>query len=352
MFSILHISAHNAGNAGDIFLNESVQKLFNKVLGEIQWTIFDIQKLCTEKDIEFFNKYDAIVVGGGGHIAISSFYTKNETGWSVGLTNAVLHQLKPKLINYAIGYNLFRGEIMDNDVFICNMSNVIERSDFFSIRHYGDIGKLKNVVGDKDIRFNFCSSMVSYPFIPNNNNTVAFQFASDAVDKRFGSTANMDKFIRNMEGIAEHFSNKGVKVYLVSHTNRDEPIDFDIFNGWKDKGINCELISLVGSSPKKTADFYYGINTVFAMRGHSQMIPLGLGCKVVSLISHDKIRFLLEDLGIEDTGVEVNEPCFIDACLNAYDNVQRVDLNEKLEVVRLNISENMNVIKEILYRDS
>ena len=348
MFSILHISAHNASNAGDIFLNESVHKLFDKTLGGIEWATFDIQKLCTEKDIGFFNKYDAIIVGGGGHIAISSFYTKEETGWSLGLTNEVLQQLKPKLINYAIGYNLFGGQVMNNDVFTCNMSNVIDRSDFFSLRHKGDIGKLKNVVGDKDIKFNFCSSMVSHPFIPNDNGAIAFQFAWDAVEKRFGSTVKADEFIRNMGDIAEHFTNKGAKLYLVSHTNRDEPVNADIFRGWEARGINCERVSLVGADVEKTADFYYGINTVFAMRGHSQMIPLGLGCKVVSLISHDKIKFLLEDLDIENTGVEVNDKDFIRKCLHAYDKALKTDFNSKLDIVRENINGNMDRIRTIM----
>ena len=44
------------------------------------------------------------------------------------------------------------------------------------------------------------------------------------------------------------------------------------------------------------------------MAGHSQMMGHALGCKVVSMISHDKQKHFLEDMGeyTEDKYVDVN----------------------------------------------
>lgn len=349
MLSIVHISAKSSVNAGDIFLSESVKRLFERKLGGIEWIDFDLKDTCTEADIEMFNRHDAVVIGGGGNIALNSFYFKEDTGWSVGIPEVLIPKLKTKLIGYAMGYNLFRGEVMDNSVFTSNISKMIDASSFFSLRHRGDIKKLKEVIGDScDVRLNFCSSMVSYEFRPNDLDKVAFQFAWDAVENRFGSQDNVDKFIQNMLVIAKRFIDDGKKVCLVSHTNRDVPMDKEVFEKWNDAGITCELVSLVGAEPKTTADFYYGINTVFAMRGHSQMIPMGLGCKVVSLISHDKMKHLLEDMGIEETGVEVNEVDFIKKCMKAYCDVQSIDMKDKMKIVSSNIDSNMEKIKTIM----
>ena len=349
MLSAVHICAHNAKNAGDLYLALSVKKVFERKFGKIKWTDFDIQKLCTESDIDLFNNNDMIIVGGGGHIAINSFYYKKETGWSLGLPNSLLSKIKPPLIGYAIGYNLFRGEVMNNDIFTSNISNILNRFDFFSLRHQGDIEKLKKILPQKrNISFNFCSSLVNDKYDHNNSDKIVFQLAWDATEKRFGTKKNIETFIENINVIAKYFSNEGMKVNLVSHTNRDIPIDLRIFDNWKQSKIHCKYISLVNAEPNKTSDFYYGVNTVFAMRGHSQMIPLGLGCNVVSLISHDKVKCLLEDLNIEKTGVEVNDNDFLKKCFNAYEIAQKTDFNSKLDIVRDNIDDNMSKIKNII----
>ena len=46
---------------------------------------------------------------------------------------------------------------------------------------------------------------------------------------------------------------------------------------------------------------------VIGMRGHAQMIPFGVGCKIVTLGSHKKVRWFLEDIGMEQFYVDINE---------------------------------------------
>jgi polysaccharide pyruvyl transferase WcaK-like protein len=347
MISMVHVAAHDAHNAGDIFLNHSVKRIFEKNFGQIKWKNFELRDLFEKGDIDSFNSSDAVIVGGGGQISINSFYYKKETGWTLGIPTQLLPSLNTKLIGYAIGYNLFRGESMNDDVFTENMSKFIDKSSFFSLRHTRDIGKLKGIVGDKDIKLNFCPSMVSHDFCFNSSsNSVAFQFAWDNVEKRFGSKSNKDVFVKRMEGIARDLIKKGMKILLVSHTNRDVSSDLEISRMWNENGTKCEVVNLVKAPPSLMADFYYGINTVFSMRGHSQMIPMGLGCKVVSLISHDKVIGLLEDLGIEDTGVEVESENFTNECLEAYSQAQKKDFSRTMRKVHLNIEDNMRMVKK------
>ena len=42
------------------------------------------------------------------------------------------------------------------------------------------------------------------------------------------------------------------------------------------------------------------------MRGHAQMIPFGLRRPILSIISHDKMKYFLEDIKQLDWGVEIN----------------------------------------------
>jgi hypothetical protein len=44
------------------------------------------------------------------------------------------------------------------------------------------------------------------------------------------------------------------------------------------------------------------------MRGHAGMIPFGLGTPIVSLVSHPKLRYFLEDIGRPEWGLDVAAP--------------------------------------------
>ena len=59
-------------------------------------------------------------------------------------------------------------------------------------------------------------------------------------------------------------------------------------------------------------DFYADIDLAVGMRGHSQLIPFGLRRKILSIISHDKMRYFLKDIGHPEWGVDVEETDFTD----------------------------------------
>lgn len=43
------------------------------------------------------------------------------------------------------------------------------------------------------------------------------------------------------------------------------------------------------------------------MRGHAQMIPFGLNTKIISLGSHEKLKYFLEDIDALDWYIDVND---------------------------------------------
>ena len=43
------------------------------------------------------------------------------------------------------------------------------------------------------------------------------------------------------------------------------------------------------------------------MRGHAGMIPFGVGTPIISLVSHPKLRYFLEDIGHAEWGLPIFE---------------------------------------------
>ena len=68
--------------------------------------------------------------------------------------------------------------------------------------------------------------------------------------------------------------------------------------------------------------FYAHIDLAVGMRGHAQMIPFGLRRPIMSLISHDKMRYFLEDIEHPEWGVEVDSPSLAQAMEAAIDRLE------------------------------
>lgn len=53
--------------------------------------------------------------------------------------------------------------------------------------------------------------------------------------------------------------------------------------------------------------YYRGVAVAASMRGHGVMIPFGIHCATISLISHDKVQSFVNDIGRPEWGVEMTE---------------------------------------------
>ena len=88
-----------------------------------------------------------------------------------------------------------------------------------------------------------------------------------------------------------------------AHSDRDCEAHF----WFKAKGLLLETVMLDGVPPDSIIEAYSHVSLAVGMRGHAQMIPFGLGRPIFSLISHDKLRFFLEDIGHPEYGCEIEE---------------------------------------------
>jgi hypothetical protein len=95
-------------------------------------------------------------------------------------------------------------------------------------------------------------------------------------------------------------------------------------------------VNLYGRPYAEVLRFYQTMPLTLGMRGHSQMIPFGQGGGIISLISHDKLRYFLEDIGHLEWGIELNTAVLTDELISkiAYfaDNVN--DISQQITQAR------------------
>lgn len=59
----------------------------------------------------------------------------------------------------------------------------------------------------------------------------------------------------------------------------------------------------------KLMTFYNKMDVVLEMRGHVRMIPFGVNCQIISLGTHEKMKWFLEDIDAIDWGINItNQP--------------------------------------------
>lgn len=73
----------------------------------------------------------------------------------------------------------------------------------------------------------------------------------------------------------------------------------------KDKGV--EILSISGQTYEKIFEFYMTKTLIVGMRGHSLMIPWGLGTPVISLTTQNKQKWFIEIMGHNERSIEVEQ---------------------------------------------
>jgi polysaccharide pyruvyl transferase WcaK-like protein len=118
-----------------------------------------------------------------------------------------------------------------------------------------------------------------------------------------------------------------IKVY--SHMLSDE----SIIPFLQSYNVKFELIRLSDTHPRRIIEEYVKPKLVIGMRGHAQMIPFGCDTPILSLISHDKMKWFLDDIGKPDWGVEVDSPNLKMELINkALESLEQT--NERIKYIR------------------
>ena len=348
----VHISAFSYGNAGDTLLPVVLRDLFNDTIGIKQWRSVDLHVEVRKSDVRFYNKKDFVVIGGGG-LFLKDTGANDNSGWQWNCSIDNLAKINKPIIAFAIGYNRFRGQDDFEPIFTQHFNRFVEQVKFIGIRNHGSIEKLKKYLNSDALKnklvYQPCmTTLISkiYPHLYNyraKDNCVAFNCAFDRAQLRSSS----DQYLHAIAKVAKSLSEK-TKIRFYSHVHSDT-LALKYFDEYK---VDYEPVEF--KNVGQIVECYSQPRLVIGMRGHAQMIPFGCGTPILSIISHDKMQWFLDDIHHPEWGCDVLDSDFENQLMqkshSLFDNYEQCidDIEEAKKMLWSVTLENMAKIKDIL----
>lgn len=328
MIKIAHIcTCSNKHNSGDVILEIATKQYFKEIILKIEDVEFtDISCRNSdnfiEKNIDILNKFDYILVGGGGLILPDTYSNKISCWqWLIPAKNYGL--IKKPIYVISIGYNLFYNQNINmykresnkedkerEIIFKENISKLIEQSVHFSLRHENDVKIVNELTDNKfnsKIKYEMCPSVwyVNKFWKKRLDNKdseekyLAIEIKDDREWRRYYNIGK-EQFYLQLKQFVIYCLNKNIKVAVLFH---DKSVNF--YKYLKDNNINIPYLSNCNKSEEEIYENYSKIHTILCMAGHSQMISYGLGINIISLITHPKLKNFCEEIK-DDNGIIVN----------------------------------------------
>lgn len=307
----LHFGLHEPGNAGDTLLFQAVRDIFDKRLGKNEWILRNVHRQVTLENIKKINdsNCNAIIIGGGG-LFLSDTNKNPNSGWQFNCSTSLIRKINKPIIVFAVGYNRFRGQNEFVPVFRENIRELVNRSIFFGLRNVGSVQKTAKYLyrNKSKLTLQPCpTTLLSYLYpekgkrgVEGFTRKIAINMAFDRRNLRF--TNRESKTINEMRKLISELNKLKYDVDIVCHCGNDA--EFASFM----RDEKYRLVWLAGRPYRDVLQYYRCMPITIGMRGHAQMIPFGAGNAILSLITHDKLRFFLEDIRHKEFGIEVSNP--------------------------------------------
>lgn len=306
---LLHVGAFVEGNAGDVLLPIVLRDLFDKVShSDLSWRLNHAHPLFESANVKKANTSKGVVIGGGG-LFLRDTNSNDNSGWQWNCSVKNLEQIEVPIAVFAVGYNRFRGQEDFAPIFKEHLHVLAEKSVYIGLRNQGSIRAVREYLPPNlrtKVRFQPCmTTLISniYPDLlpPSSDDTfrIAVNAAFDRPEMRFPED-EIGVLRRICEGIKR--GGEDAEIDFVSHCIEDT----QILPFAREAGISHRHVSLLGASAAEIIRYYASVDLVIGMRGHAQMIPFGCGTPIISLISHDKLRWFLDDIDRTSWGVEVS----------------------------------------------
>lgn len=300
--TVVHITLFKGWghNAGDLVLSKMVRDSFNRLLNPFAWLLRAVSSKVDERLMSEINQSDLLIVGGGG-LLLPDSNPNAVSGWQWAVSRDQIESIRVPLVVFAIGYNYFRGQ-EPNAFFVDNLKVLIEKSTFFGLRNKGSICAI-NELTDKLFADKICyqpcpTTLIRklHPELPPKpwKRKVALNMAFDRYALRFGE--NQEHILMQIGIAARAIVEKGYELYYVSHILDDRKFEIVLDR----LRVPFHSVRLQYQFPMQMVHFYNDMDLVIGMRGHAQMIPFGLNTPIISLGTHDKMRWFLDDIQATD----------------------------------------------------
>jgi lipopolysaccharide biosynthesis glycosyltransferase len=306
------------GNFGDVMLPIAVRASLESAIPNARWSSVHAHQVFDLERARWANENLAAIVIGGGGLFLPDTAPNGNSGWQWNVTDEALAELRIPIVVYTVGYNLFPGQSFFGDRFETSVKKLIEKAEFVGLRNHGSVNSVSHVVGPgpaSKIEFLPCVTTVYGPLAgrvrvegesrsaDGASRPIAYlNIAFDREDLRFGD--GYEAFVAELAAFINAVSDR-VEVQCLAHAKLDERIAHDLR---RSHGVRIRVVALQLMEPDAALDLLERAAVVVGMRGHAGMIPFGVGTPIVSIISHNKLRFFLEDIKHPEWGVEVDDP--------------------------------------------
>lgn len=297
-------------NIGDYALGIGVKNLLREnlpvdLIGDtnIQGRVFDEYYIN-----EVVNKrYDLLVIGGGGIIHGKHW----PNGWFWLIEKELIKEIKIPFIVYGVGYNYWEEEGGIPERGTDHLKETIKHARYFSVRNDGSADRILKQTGIR-------SSVVPDPGFHVDINShyeraekspyVIIQVANDKPLSRFGSQESVDSFIEDMRAITIKLS-KDYKVIFAPHVYDDISLSKAIARDVPNSEV-WDFGYFAFDHSDQAVGYYKHAEFVIAMRGHGQIVPICFNTPVIALENHPKHRGLMQELGLLEYNVKINDDDF------------------------------------------
>ena len=329
-----------AANAGDTTLSRCVRRAFEADSADrgVMWNLIPVTGNVTHRTIERINNTSALIIGGGG-LFLPDTNRNNISGWQWAVSEELLHEIECPVIVYSVGYNFFRGQT-NSPLFIRNLTALCEKAEFIGLRNHGSIRAVRSLLPEhlrEKVIFQPCTTTVIRKLYGNAlgpkiaSRKIAVNMAFDRAERRYGERKEV--ILNGVARFCKLLEKKGYQILFVCHMDSDAEF-FPYLDKWN---INYTVCNLANAWSGKVMRFYNGVEVVIGMRGHAQMIPFGTNCEIITLGSHEKMKWFLEDIHAEDWYVDLNrtDVDITEELLRVFENVhEKNDLKTKEQLLK------------------
>lgn len=309
----VHLSADTTANVGDYILVRSLKSLIEGDTDkDISWCDINVRKVVSQDILDACSRSNGVILGGGG-LFLKDTNKNDISGWQWPCSIENMERIKAPIYVLGVGYNRFRGQEDFDECFTENINKLVEKSVFFGLRNHGSIRAIRKYLREdlKDkVMYHPCATTVLSKLyeLPEKKKKytkfIALNCAYDRANLRYGD--KQDDVMLKIARVCKKLScNYKIKCYI--HCIMDQTIckylDYE--------NVDYEVVDLTREmSREEYLSYFVEPELVLAMRGHAQMIPFGCLTPTVSMISHDKLAWFLEDIGRSEWGVEVLDKDF------------------------------------------
>jgi polysaccharide pyruvyl transferase WcaK-like protein len=314
-----HVAMYTQGNAGDTLLPRTVRDILDGSLAH-SWTGIHAHRVVNHSLLTKLNTLDGVVIGGGG-LFLRDTNPNNMSGWQWSCKLDALNRIDVPMAVFAVGYNRFREQSDFNPVFGKHLELLAKKSVYIGLRNTGSVNAIRSYLPaelhDK-VRFQPCPTTLCKNLYPKlcqrprkeDRPLVVLNCAFDRISLRLGGHAEhiLTQLAQTLKTLSSF-----CRIGYYSHTKSDR----QMLSYLHKAEVPFVEKNLFNTHAKDVMKAYTYPDLVLGMRGHSQMIPFGCGTPIISLISHDKIKWFLDDIGKAEWGIEMKNPSFKERLLES-----------------------------------